>query len=66
MPASFFFLDPGVQLWTPQAFTDEQRQEYHSNSWSMIARLAPGATIAQAQAAAAIKLPRAAPRVLML
>ena len=30
--------------------TDEERQEYHSNSWSMIARLAPGASLAQAQA----------------
>ncbi len=50
MPAGFSFLDPNVQLWTPQSFTEEQKQEYHSNNWNMIGRLAFGATIDQAQA----------------
>ncbi|MCU0291050.1 MAG: ABC transporter permease [Thermoanaerobaculaceae bacterium] len=50
MPADFFFRDPRVQLWIPQAFTDEDREAYHSNNWSMLARLAPGATVGQAQA----------------
>ncbi|MFZ0427707.1 MAG: ABC transporter permease, partial [Acidobacteriota bacterium] len=52
MPASFLFLDPGIQLWRPLAFTNEQKSDdaRHSNNWEMIARLKPGATIEQAQA----------------
>jgi predicted permease len=50
MPASFFFLDPDVRLWTPQSFTDEQRQQYHNNSWQMLGRLATGSTLEQAKA----------------
>jgi len=50
MPRGFLFLDPRVRLWRPLAFTAEQKQEYHSNSWEMIGRLKPGATIQQAQA----------------
>lgn len=46
----FSFRDQEPRLFTPLAFTPEQRQEYHSNSWSMVARLQPGATLAQAQA----------------
>ncbi len=49
MPESFVFLDPDVRLWVPDAFTAEQRQAYHSNSWNMIARLQPGVTLEQAQ-----------------
>ena len=50
MPRDFLFLDPRVRLWRPLAFTAEQKQEYHSNSWEMIGRLKPGATIQQAKA----------------
>ncbi len=50
MPQGFVFLDPEIRLWTPIAFTQEQRRSYHSNSWQMIARLAEGATLEQAQA----------------
>jgi len=49
MPGDFFFLDPKVRLWRPLAFTAEQKQAYHSNSWEMIGRLKPGATLQQAQ-----------------
>ena len=50
MPEGFLFLDPGIRLWRPLAFTAEQKQEYHSNSWEMIGRLKPGASMEQAQA----------------
>ena len=52
VPSGFLFLDPKVRLWTPLAFTPEQRGE--DNRWSQnhqaIGRLAPGATVEQAQA----------------
>jgi predicted permease len=50
MPEGFLFLDPGIRLWRPLAFTAEQKREYHSNSWEMIGRLKPGASMEQAQA----------------
>jgi predicted permease len=49
MGEGFVFLNPDVRMWRPQRFTEEQRQEYHSNSWNMIARLQPGVTLEQAQ-----------------
>ena len=47
----FFFIDPAVKLWRPLAFTAEERSdnERHSNNWSMVGRLRPGATFSQAQ-----------------
>ncbi len=50
MPKNFVFLYPKVQLWRPLAFTEEQKQAHHSNSWEMIGRLKPGATVEQVQA----------------
>ena len=50
MPEDFLFLDPDVRLWRPLAFTPEQKQSFHSNSWEMIGRLKPGAGMEQAQA----------------
>ena len=52
MPAGFVFEDESVQLWTPLAFTEEQRADTsrHSNSWQMLARLRPGVSLAQARA----------------
>jgi len=49
MREDFAFVNEDVQLWVPDAFTDEQRQQYHSNSWNMIARLRSGVTLEQAQ-----------------
>jgi predicted permease len=51
MPRSFEFLNPDVMLWTPLAFTAEQKsdEERHSNNWSEIARLKPGTSLEQAQ-----------------
>src|SRR4029079_7935670 len=47
----FYFLNPDVMLWTPLAFTadDKSDQKRHSNNWQNIGRLKPGATIQQAQ-----------------
>jgi len=50
MPASFRFVTSDVMLWRALAFTPERRQQRHSNNWRNIARLKPGATVAQAQA----------------
>jgi predicted permease len=51
MPAAFRFIDPDVQLWTPAAFAPADRADdrRHNNSWQMLGRLKPGATIAEAQ-----------------
>jgi putative ABC transport system permease protein len=48
----FRFLNPDLRLWVPLAFTEEQRSENsrYSQNHDQIARLAPGATLAQAQA----------------
>ena len=52
MPRDFLFVDPKVRLWLPAAFNDREKSDdsRHSNNWSEIARLRPGATIPQAQA----------------
>jgi predicted permease len=52
MPRSFSFMEDAVRLWTPLAFTPEQKSDEsrHNNSWTSIGRLRPGATIAQAGA----------------
>ncbi|MFP3938853.1 MAG: ABC transporter permease [Thermoanaerobaculia bacterium] len=41
-----------ADLWVPAAFTAEDRSDErrHSNSWQMVGRLAPGSSLAQAQA----------------
>ena len=51
MPASFVFPNQDIQLWVPFAFTEEQLSddERGSEYSMMIARLAPDATIQQAQ-----------------
>jgi len=51
MPAGFVFVNDNILLWRPLAFTAEQKsdQSRHSNSWTNIGRLKPGATLAQAQ-----------------
>jgi predicted permease len=50
MPRTFRFITNDVMLWRALAFTPERKEQRHSNSWRNIARLKPGATIAQAQA----------------
>jgi putative ABC transport system permease protein len=51
LPAEFAFLDPEVKLWLPVAFTAQQKSDdsRHSNNWSYLARLKPGATVEQAR-----------------
>ena len=51
LPKGFSFLDPDVMVWLPLAFTADQRSDSqrHSNNWSYLARLKPGATIQQAR-----------------
>ncbi len=51
MPADFLFLKADTQLWVPLAFTVKEKadESRHSNNWTMIARLQPGATVRQAQ-----------------
>ena len=51
MPKSFAFLDPDVRIWLPLAFSDDERAEdrRYSQNHDEVARLAPGATLAQAQ-----------------
>ncbi len=52
LPADFRFVEPRIRMYVPIAFTPEQRSDdsRHSNNWQCVARLKPGATIAQAQA----------------
>ena len=51
MPADFRFLSSDVQFWTPLAFSADDRSDEsrHSNNFTMLGRLKPGATIQQAQ-----------------
>ena len=50
MPRAFNFINPDVRMWMPAAFTGEEKKVHHSNNWTNIGRLKPGATIQQAQA----------------
>ncbi len=52
LPDDFLFLSPDTRLFIPAAFTEEQKSDdsRHSNNWEMVGRLAPGATLEQAQA----------------
>ena len=52
MPPEFVFIDAGVELWVPAAFTEQQKQmsQRHANNWTFIGRLRSGATLQHAQA----------------
>jgi predicted permease len=52
MPAGFSFIDHDIEIYIPAAFTAKEKSDdsRHSNNWTMIAMLKPGATLAQAQA----------------
>lgn len=51
MPSWFYFPTPRTQLWVPFAFTDQQKSDAgrHNEFSTMIARMKPGAAIAQVQ-----------------
>ncbi len=51
MPRDFRFISNEPQLWTPAAFGPDDRadERRHGNSWEMLARLAPTATLQEAQ-----------------
>ena len=51
MPAHFYWMSSEVELWMPLGFTPEQRSDAqrHSNNWTMVGRLKPGATVDQAK-----------------
>jgi predicted permease len=51
LPADFLFVDREASFWLPLAFTAEERadDQRFNNSFSMVGRLAPGATLEQAQ-----------------
>jgi predicted permease len=52
LPRGFRFLSSTAEFYRPSAHAPEDRQPQnrHNNNWNMIARLAPGATLADAQA----------------
>ena len=51
LPDEFHFMSADVELWVPLSFTPQQRSDdaRHSNSWTMVGRLEPGASVQQAQ-----------------
>jgi predicted permease len=51
LPRGFSFLEPDVKVWTPIAFTADEKSDEsrHSNNWSYVARLKPGSTVEQAR-----------------
>lgn len=51
MPEGFAFLNPDVVIWQPTAFSaqDTSEEARHSQNYESIGRLAPGATVEQAQ-----------------
>jgi predicted permease len=51
LPREFSFLDPEVRVWLPVAFSpsDKSDESRHSNNWSYLARLQPGASVEQAR-----------------
>jgi predicted permease len=69
LPRDFTFGGPDVRFWTPLALTERQRSDdaRHSNGWTSIGRLKPGATIdqvrAQLKALDLLNLERTAPKL---
>jgi predicted permease len=51
LPRGFSFLETDVMIWTPLAFSAQEKSDdsRHSNNWSYLARLKTGATIEQAR-----------------
>ena len=50
-PAAFEFPDPHIQMWVPLTFTAAEKADHEHRIVSVIARLSPGSTLKQAQAA---------------
>jgi len=52
LPRGFHYLSSDAQFYRPSSYGpgDRVAQNRHSNNWDMVARLAPGVTLAQAQA----------------
>lgn len=50
LPVGYRFLGEEFELVTPFAYTDEERQQFHSNNYQQLARLADGVSIEQARA----------------
>lgn len=52
LPKGFHFLSLDAAFYRPASYAPDDRlpNRRHSNNWNMIARLAPGATVAEAQA----------------
>ena len=69
LPRDFTFGGPDVRFWIPLALTERQRSDdaRHSNGWTSIGRLKPGATIeqvrAQLKALDAVNLERTSPKL---
>ena len=51
LPRGFSFLETDVQVWTPLAFSAQEKSDdsRHSNNWSYLARLKAGASLEQAR-----------------
>src|SRR5262249_666648 len=50
LPADFLFISPDVRVWTPLAFTDQQKSmRPGGNAWYNVGHLRPGATLEQAR-----------------
>jgi predicted permease len=51
LPADFVFLRDDVDVWLPTRFTvqDKSDERRHSNNWTYVGRLAPGASVTQVQ-----------------
>jgi predicted permease len=51
MPSEFHFMSAEVELWMPLSFTADEKSDdaRHSNNWTMVGRLKPGASVQQAQ-----------------
>ena len=50
MPRGFRFPDARARLWTPLAFTQDELAQRHRRMFDVVGRLAPGVTLASAQA----------------
>ena len=48
-PATFTLTPFDARLWTPLAFTPEQRASYGDHGWQVYAKVKPGVSLAQAQ-----------------
>jgi predicted permease len=49
MPGGFDFSSWHAQIWIPLVFTEADLAYYHNNTYNMIARLKPGASVEEAQ-----------------